>query len=52
MHQPLELQIALARQADLRAEKRKLTISFRRHETRRTVDGHRTRAYGLRPQAA
>jgi len=50
MHQPLELQIALARQADLRAEVRKVRISFRRHESRRPVDGHRAAA--LRPSAA
>lgn len=52
MHLPIELQIALVRQADLRAEKRKLTFSFRRHESRRAVDGHRSRASGLLPSAA
>jgi hypothetical protein len=50
MHLPIELQVALARQADLRAETRKLTFSFRRHETRRAIDGHRPVA--LRPSIA
>jgi hypothetical protein len=50
MQQPIELQIALERQAELRLEKRKLTIPFRRHETRRAVDGHRASA--LRPSFA
>ena len=50
MHYPIELQVALARQADLRADTRKLRFSFRRPELRRAVDGHRPVA--LRPSAA
>jgi len=50
MHQPLELQIALQRQEALRLEKRKLTLPFRRIESRRAVDGHRASA--LRPSFA
>ena len=50
MLQPIELQIALQRQAELRFEKRKLTLPFRRIEIRRAVDGHRASA--LRPSFA
>ena len=50
MHQPIELQIALQRQAELRSEKRKLSLPFRRLEIRRAVDGHRASA--LRPSIA
>jgi hypothetical protein len=50
MYTPIELQVALARQADLRAEARTLRFPFRRHEARRAVDGHR--AVALRPSVA
>jgi hypothetical protein len=50
MSHPIELRIALAHQADLRAEQRKLRFPFRRPEPRLAVDGHRPVA--LRPSAA
>jgi hypothetical protein len=52
MHLPIELQVALTHQADLRADARKLRFSFRRIETKRAVDGHRPRPLDFRPSAA